>query len=218
MNFLRLTLALKDYYMNKKRLAVFIYAVLALGYAVNGLFMILTPQAWLLASPLPQAKSDAALYFVQLLGVADLALAPLFLWCARNPKRRRFVHLALTVYVLGMAIVSALEVAVLPIIPGSAAFWLPLILLVFLPAALMLLLALPPLPARLKGPREQGKVKWFNATKGFGFITREQGDDVFVHYRSIRGEGHRTLREGQRVEFVVMKGDKGLQAEDVQAL
>ena len=63
--------------------------------------------------------------------------------------------------------------------------------------------------------RETGTVKWFNATKGFGFITRDTGEDVFVHYRAIRGEGHRILTEGQRVEFEVVDKDKGLQAEDV---
>ncbi len=65
--------------------------------------------------------------------------------------------------------------------------------------------------------REAGNVKWFNANKGFGFITRDSGDDVFVHFRSIRGDGHRVLRDGQRVEFTVSQGDKGLQAEDVAA-
>lgn len=63
--------------------------------------------------------------------------------------------------------------------------------------------------------REAGSVKWFNANKGFGFITRDNGEDVFVHFRSIRGDGHRILRDGQRVEFEVTEGDKGLQAEDV---
>jgi len=63
--------------------------------------------------------------------------------------------------------------------------------------------------------RESGTVKWFNTSKGFGFITRDNGDDVFVHFRSIRGQGHRTLFEGQRVEFNITEGDKGLQAEDV---
>jgi CspA family cold shock protein len=63
--------------------------------------------------------------------------------------------------------------------------------------------------------REEGTVKWFNVTKGFGFITRDSGEDVFVHYRSVRGNGRRTLREGQRVMFVVVDGDKGLQADDV---
>ncbi len=66
--------------------------------------------------------------------------------------------------------------------------------------------------------REGGTVKWFNVTKGFGFITRDQGDDVFVHFRSIRGTGHRSLSEGQRVKFDVVQSDKGLQAEDVSVV
>ena len=67
--------------------------------------------------------------------------------------------------------------------------------------------------------RVSGTVKWFNNAKGFGFITREEGDDdVFVHYRSILGEGYRTLNEGQSVEFKLVEGPKGLQAEDVQKL
>ncbi len=63
--------------------------------------------------------------------------------------------------------------------------------------------------------RETGTVKWFNASKGFGFISREQGDDVFVHYSAIKPDGYRTLEEGQKVEFVVVPGDKGFQAQDV---
>ena len=64
--------------------------------------------------------------------------------------------------------------------------------------------------------REIGTVKWFNNSKGFGFIEREKGDDVFVHYSSIRDTGDfRTLAEGQKVEFEVTEGPKGLQASDV---
>ncbi|GGX64498.1 cold-shock protein [Saccharospirillum salsuginis] len=63
--------------------------------------------------------------------------------------------------------------------------------------------------------REEGIVKWFNVSKGFGFITRDSGEDVFVHFRSIRGRGHRSLQEGQRVKFGVVESTKGLQAEDV---
>jgi CspA family cold shock protein len=71
-----------------------------------------------------------------------------------------------------------------------------------------------------ESPREEGLVKWFNYTKGFGFITRDSGDDIFVHFKSIRGEGEgkRGLRDGQRVEFSVVEGDKGLQADDVIVL
>lgn len=60
-----------------------------------------------------------------------------------------------------------------------------------------------------------GTVKWFNGSKGYGFIEREGGEDVFVHYSSILGDGYRNLEEGQRVEFVIEQGAKGLQATSV---
>ena len=66
--------------------------------------------------------------------------------------------------------------------------------------------------------REQGQVKWFNNAKGFGFIQRVTGEDVFVHFRSIVGAGYRSLRDGEMVEFVVTEGNKGLQAEEVTKL
>jgi CspA family cold shock protein len=66
------------------------------------------------------------------------------------------------------------------------------------------------------GKKETGSVKWFNAIKGFGFITRANGEEIFVHFRSIVGQ--RSLRDGQRVEFAVTNGSKGLQAEDVVPL
>jgi cold shock CspA family protein len=69
-----------------------------------------------------------------------------------------------------------------------------------------------------KGPRETGTVKWFNGSKGFGFIIRENGEEIFVHYRSILGDGRRSLTDGQAVEFRVDHTDKGPQAEDVQGL
>ncbi len=66
--------------------------------------------------------------------------------------------------------------------------------------------------------REQGIVKWFNVNKGFGFITQENGDDIFVHYRSIRGQGRKKLIDGQTVSYVVINSDRGLQADDVEIL
>jgi cold shock protein len=68
---------------------------------------------------------------------------------------------------------------------------------------------------KISDGQEHGTVKWFNAAKGFGFITRENGEDVFVHFRSIQGKGHRSLGEGQAVIFSVTEGEKGLQAVDV---
>lgn len=66
--------------------------------------------------------------------------------------------------------------------------------------------------------KEQGTVKWFNGSKGYGFIERDAGGDVFVHYNSIVADGYRSLNEGQRVEFSVVEGQKGLQADDVVAI
>jgi CspA family cold shock protein len=63
--------------------------------------------------------------------------------------------------------------------------------------------------------REKGQVKWFNAAKGYGFIVRSTGEDVFVHFSSIQMSGYRTLEEGAEVEFEIKKGPKGLQAENV---
>jgi len=63
--------------------------------------------------------------------------------------------------------------------------------------------------------KEQGTVKWFNGSRGFGFIERDAGEDVFVHYDAILGDGYRNLDEGDRVEFTVVQGEKGPKAQDV---
>jgi CspA family cold shock protein len=65
---------------------------------------------------------------------------------------------------------------------------------------------------------ETGTVKWFNSSKGYGFITRAEGDDVFVHYKAIEGEGYRTLEEGDQVQFEIEQGPKGLQAANVSKI
>ena len=66
--------------------------------------------------------------------------------------------------------------------------------------------------------RQNGTVKWFNETKGYGFITPESGPDVFVHFRAIEGNGFKTLAEGQKASFEVVQGQKGMQAERVQVI
>ena len=66
--------------------------------------------------------------------------------------------------------------------------------------------------------RQTGTVKWFNDEKGFGFITPESGADLFVHYRSIQSTGFKSLQEGQKVSFIAVQGQKGMQADEVQAI
>jgi CspA family cold shock protein len=66
--------------------------------------------------------------------------------------------------------------------------------------------------------RITGTVKWFNGGKGYGFLSQEGGEDVFVHFSAIQGEGFRNLEEGQKVEFSIQKGPKGLQAADVKVI
>ncbi len=66
--------------------------------------------------------------------------------------------------------------------------------------------------------RKEGTVKWFNSSKGFGFISQENGEDVFVHFQAILSDGYKTLDEGQKVEFSVTQGEKGLQASDVKVI
>jgi CspA family cold shock protein len=66
--------------------------------------------------------------------------------------------------------------------------------------------------------RKEGSVKWFNSTKGFGFIQQENGEDVFVHFKSIVGDGYKSLEENDKVEYSVTQGDKGLQASEVKLI
>jgi CspA family cold shock protein len=66
--------------------------------------------------------------------------------------------------------------------------------------------------------RKEGTVKWFNNSKGYGFITQQSGEDVFVHFQSIKGDGFKSLEENDKVEFTITQGPKGLQAADVQVI
>jgi CspA family cold shock protein len=66
--------------------------------------------------------------------------------------------------------------------------------------------------------RKNGTVKWFNDAKGFGFVSQENGPDLFVHFRSIQGKGFKSLKEGQKVSFTVSQGQKGLQADEVEVV
>lgn len=128
---------------------------------------------------------------------------------------------------LGISLVIAALAATLATVLQGGTFPDFILLACFALATVATALLVPLFPARADArprsagdPREQGTVKWFNSAKGFGFITRDDGEEIFVHFRAIRGEGEgrRSLRDGQRVAFHTASSDKGPQAEDVEIL
>ncbi|MBB4817251.1 CspA family cold shock protein [Pseudomonas alcaligenes] len=188
---------------------------------------LLTGAAALLLSFVPSLRTDALPYLQQpdalylaLLGLLNLLLAPVVPAWAKG-LRNQLQGVVSALLVLAVVLQTLNLLAPLSTIGNQPAILLSLLTAI---AAVLLHLAInlrkvtqaAPLPQDMSN-RETGTVKWFNTSKGFGFISRDSGDDIFVHFRAIRGEGHRVLIEGQRVEFSVMQRDKGLQAEDVIA-
>lgn len=176
--------------------------------------------ALLISLILAKQNTQAALLLASF-ALANLLIAPVLPAWARG-GRRQLQGLVSALLVLSTAMQAAFMLTGLELIDNHSASSLSLLTML---AAVILHLALnlhkvshksAPLSQDLSD-RETGTVKWFNTSKGFGFISRDSGDDIFVHFRAIRGEGHRVLVEGQRVEFTVMDRDKGLQAEDVIA-
>lgn len=209
---------------------------------------LLSGAAALLLSFVPSLRADAqpwlqqpeALYLA-FTGLANLLVAPL-----ADAAGRRLQRLASALLVLAVGLqclaslvpldsLAGLPVVLLTLLAIAAAAVVQLLPGRTAPAAAPVSAAVPPAKAPVaprpaapaakpvsrgepSGARSRGTVKWFNTSKGFGFISRDDGDDIFVHFRAIRGEGHRVLVEGQRVEFTVAQRDKGLQAEDVVIL
>ncbi|GLX89111.1 cold-shock protein [Pseudomonas fragi] len=189
---------------------------------------LVTGTAALLLSFIPSLQPDAVPYlqhadalYLAFLGLLNLTLAPVIPFWNKG-ARHHLQNLVSALLVLSVVLQTlTLFGLLLPI--GDQ----PAVLLSLAPAVLAVALHLAvsfykssPSQATHNYDmtnRDTGTVKWFNTSKGFGFISRDSGDDIFVHFRAIRGEGHRVLVEGQRVEFSVMNRDKGLQAEDVIA-
>nr|WP_296180282.1 cold-shock protein [Pseudomonas sp. UBA1879] len=190
---------------------------------------LLTGAAALLLSFIPSLRSEAlssylshpeALYLA-LFGLINLIVAPVIPYWNKGP-RHQLQNLVSALLVLAVVLQILTLLVPLETIAGQPAVLVSLLALVVAVAihlGVSFYKSSPsasPQPHEL-GQRDTGTVKWFNTSKGFGFISRDSGDDIFVHFRAIRGEGHRVLVEGQRVEFSVMNRDKGLQAEDVIA-
>ncbi|CAM3789446.1 Major cold shock protein CspA [Pseudomonas reidholzensis] len=188
---------------------------------------LVTGVAALLLSLIPSLRTEATPFLQQpeavylaLLGLLNLLLAPVVPMYYRG-ARQQLQYLASTLLVLAVVLQTVTLLARPEL--GN----LPALLCAGLAVALHLAAGFSRNGKKARASastgldankRDTGTVKWFNTSKGFGFISRDSGDDIFVHFRAIRGEGHRVLVEGQRVEFSVMHRDKGLQAEDVIAV
>jgi CspA family cold shock protein len=190
---------------------------------------LLTGAAALLLSFVPSLRTvDAAPYLQQpdalylaLFGLLNLILAPVIpQWNKGTRHQLQAVVSALLVLAVVLQTLTLLAQLEMAGQPATAFSLLSAVAAVVLHLAISFYpskRASSPAPSYDMSNRDTGTVKWFNTSKGFGFISRDSGDDIFVHFRAIRGEGHRVLVEGQRVEFSVMNRDKGLQAEDVIA-
>ena len=189
---------------------------------------LLIGAAALLLSFIPSLRSEALPYLQQpealylaFFGLLNLTLAPVIPYWNKGP-RHQLQNLVSALLVLAVALQTVTLIAEMPVIAGQPAVLFSLVA-AFIAVALHLSISFYKSSPAAASPsydmsnRDTGTVKWFNTSKGFGFISRDSGDDIFVHFRAIRGEGHRVLVEGQRVEFSVMNRDKGLQAEDVIA-
>jgi CspA family cold shock protein len=189
---------------------------------------LLTGAAALLLSFIPSLRAEAVPYLQQpdalylaFFGLLNLTLAPVIPYWNKGP-RHQLQNLVSALLVLAVALQTVTLIAEMPVIAGQPAVLFSLVA-AFIAVALHLAISFYKSSPAAASPsydmsnRDTGTVKWFNTSKGFGFISRDSGDDIFVHFRAIRGEGHRVLVEGQRVEFSVMNRDKGLQAEDVIA-
>jgi CspA family cold shock protein len=188
---------------------------------------LLTGVAALLLSFIPSLHSEAVPYLQQpdalylaFFGLLNLVLAPVIPYWNKG-TRHQLQNLVSALLVLSVVLQTLILLAPLPLIGGQPAILLSLgaaVIAVLLHLAVSFYKSSPAINQSYDMTnRDTGTVKWFNTSKGFGFISRDSGDDIFVHFRAIRGEGHRVLVEGQRVEFSVMNRDKGLQAEDVIA-
>lgn len=189
---------------------------------------LLMGAAALLLSFIPSLRSEAVPYLQQpdalylaFFGLLNLTLAPVIPYWNKGP-RHQLQNLVSALLVLAVVLQTLTLIAPMPVIAGQPAVLFSLVvtlIAIFLHLAVSFYKSSPAAasPSYDMSNRDTGTVKWFNTSKGFGFISRDSGDDIFVHFRAIRGEGHRVLVEGQRVEFSVMNRDKGLQAEDVIA-
>jgi CspA family cold shock protein len=203
------------------------YALLGVGSLAVGIWLIAEPSAAGTALHLQANENSGAQEpLLRRLGAGYAGAALALAWCVLAAPVRSRLHLGLLLF---FGLLASLQIAELLAAGLPPAAWFAVAPFALLPPLLLLVMllplpAMPAMPSRSSGGSagptagmESGTVKWFDGRKGFGFITRANGDELFVHYRSVSEEhgGSKALRDGQTVHFRVGQGKKGPQAENV---
>lgn len=178
---------------------IFHFSLAAVAFIVSPIFVLLTyDNSFYIHSPASIAVTQLAV----------LNVFFIYIDCDGDVFLKRLISISLLIITV-LAIVSLFFASTFALL--LAIIWLVIV------TALVIIIS-SGITIFNRKPREQGVVKWFNVSKGFGFITRDSGEDVFVHFRAIRNKRIKSLREGQRVEFYVADHEKGPQAQSVSVL
>lgn len=194
--------------MNSSRLLTAFYILAALALAAPGIWLLSDPLG-LLAQLHPERGVDGlSPLLARQNGVGLLFAAAISLICISHP-RRLWLHLAVTLYLAGLVLCHGK-----PVFGEAVWLWIAPALYVL---PLLRKVPKPSLPLPLPGSgQEAGTVKWFNPNKGFGFISTDDGREIFVHFKAVRNGGRRSLRTGTRVHFTTITTERGEQADEVQ--
>ena len=196
--------AMKSYLM-------FFYLVFAFFLALLGAWLLVDPNSLLGQLHLTREFIAGSQMLSQQTGLGFLLAAGINLFCMARADARRALHMLVLLYMVGVVMTHG-NVAF-----GSGAWlWVPVIIYA-IPLISILGVKLPKIsaPSILKSGEEVGEVKWFNPTKGFGFLLGSDGREVFVHFRAVQNGGRRSLRQGQTVRFTTRDSERGEQADTV---
>lgn len=194
-----------------KTFLLFFYLVFALFLALLGAWLLVDPMSLLGQLHLTRNFMTGSAMLSQQTGLGMLLAAGINLFCMARETARPPLHMLVLLYLIGLVVTH-----------GTVAFasgiwmWLPVALYAApLVALFPVKIKLPKIGNGLGAGEEMGEVKWFNPTKGFGFLLGSDGREVFVHFRAVQNGGRRSLRQGQTVRFTTRDSERGEQADKV---
>jgi len=198
-----------------KTFFLFFYLVTALFMALVGAWLLVDPMALLGQLHNTREFMTGSAMLSQQTGLGLLLVAGVSLVCMARETARAPLHLMITLYLAGLVITHGQMNLV-----NALWLWLPVavygaLLVPLLPVKMPARLPLPKAISGLASGEEVGEVKWFNPTKGFGFLLGSDGREVFVHFRAVQNGGRRSLRQGQTVRFTTRDSERGEQADKV---